>query len=46
MATRHNLGEMYVSWAKPEKAKEWFDINVDLMNKKSEAEKEAQAAAR
>jgi hypothetical protein len=35
MATRHNLGELYVMWGKPDKAKEFFSINVDLMEKKS-----------
>lgn len=43
MATRHNLGEMFVSWAKPDQAKEYFNMNVELMAKKSDKEKEEQA---
>lgn len=39
MATRHNLGELYIMWGKPEKAQEFFNTNVELMAKKSEKEK-------
>ena len=46
MATRHNLGELYISWAKPDKAQEYFEQNVELMQKKSEKEKLEQSAAR
>lgn len=46
MATRHNLGELYVMWGKPDKAQEYFSENVDLMAKKSEKEKAEQGAAR
>ena len=40
MATRHNLGELYVLWNKPDKAQEFFNLNVELMQKKSDQEKE------
>lgn len=46
MATRHNLGELYVTWAKPDQAQEYFSQNVELMQKKTEKEKELQAASR
>ena len=34
-ATRHNIGEVYVMMTLPEKAQEMFNLNVELMEKKS-----------
>mmetsp|Transcript_4218 Transcript_4218/g.7162 ORF Transcript_4218/g.7162 Transcript_4218/m.7162 type:complete len:93 (-) Transcript_4218:49-327(-) len=40
MATRHNLGELFIEWGKPERARELFDKNVDLMNAMKAASKQ------
>ena len=45
-ATRHNLGELYIMWGKPDKAQEYFILNVELLEKKSAKEKELHEAAR
>lgn len=42
--TRHNIGELYVSMAQPERAKEQFDANLEILSKKSKAEREEHAA--
>ena len=34
-ATRHNRGELYVMWGKPEKGQEYFQKNFEEMEKKS-----------
>jgi len=45
ISTRHNLGEMYMMWNKPDQAKELFDENIELMNAKNQKEKESVSAA-
>ena len=38
-ATRHNLAELYIQWGKPKSAEEYLNKNVELMEKKTQAEK-------
>ena len=45
-ATRHNLGELLVSMNAPEKAQEYFNENVVIMEKRTSKEKEEAEAAR
>ena len=33
IATRHNIGEVYLEWGKEDKAKEMFDKNVEILKK-------------
>lgn len=40
IATRHNIAELYIQWAKPDKAEEFLKKNIEVMEKKSEAEKQ------
>lgn len=40
IATRHNIAELYIQWAKPDKAQEYLQINIEIMAKKSEQEKQ------
>ena len=40
LTTRHNIGELYVEMGKPELAKELFDENLAIMEKKTSEEKE------
>ena len=42
VAVRHNIAELYIQWAMPEKAKEYLEKNIEVMKKK---EKEEGAAA-
>ena len=37
LATRHNLAELYINWKKPERAQEYLNKNISLMEKKTEA---------
>lgn len=41
LSTRHNLGELYIAWNKPERAQELLNKNIELMEKKSEQQREA-----
>ncbi len=44
IATRHNIAELYIQWANPEKAQEYLQKNIDLMearNERDKAEREA-----
>jgi tetratricopeptide (TPR) repeat protein len=41
VATRHNIAELYIQWAKPDKAKEILERNIAIMeerNAKDQAE--------
>jgi tetratricopeptide (TPR) repeat protein len=33
IAVRHNIAELYVIWAKPDKAKEYLQKNIEIMGK-------------
>ena len=44
-ATRHNIGELYVMWNNPDKAAQYFNENVEIMERKSAKEKEFHQAA-
>ena len=46
IATRHNIAELYITWAKPDKAQEYLQKNIDLMEKKDKESKEDVEAAR
>ena len=46
IATRHNIAELYIIWAKPDKAQEYLQKNIDLMEKKDKESKEDEEAAR
>lgn len=41
LATRHNLAELYLQWCKPERAQEYLNTNIELMEKKTKSQKEA-----
>ena len=45
-ATRHNLGELYVSMNEPEKAQSYFNENMAIMEKRTQKEREKAEAAR
>ena len=38
-ATRHNIAELYVEWVKPEKAQEYLERNIRLMEQRNERDK-------
>ena len=40
LATRHNIAELYITWAKPDKAKEYLELNIKYMEQRSEKDKE------
>ena len=44
-AVRHNMGQLYEDWEKPEQAKQFFDKNVEVMSKRVDKEKEGAQAA-
>lgn len=39
-AVRHNIAELYVMWAKPDKAKEFISRNIEVMEKRTKEDKE------
>jgi len=39
LATRHNLAELYIEWGKPDSAQELLNKNIELMEKKTEAQR-------
>ena len=41
LSTRHNLAELYIEWGKPDSAQEYLNKNIELMEAKSKAQKEA-----
>ena len=41
LATRHNLAELYIEWGKPDSAQELLNKNIELMEKKTEAQRQA-----
>jgi tetratricopeptide (TPR) repeat protein len=45
ISTRHNIGELYVEWGKPEQAQEMFELNVSHMEKLNKDEREANEEA-
>ena len=38
IATRHNIAELYIMWANPEKAQEYLQMNIDIMEKRQAAD--------
>ena len=40
LATRHNIAELYIEWAKPEKAQEYLTKNLEMMEKRNSEEKQ------
>lgn len=39
IACRHNIAEVYISWANPDKAREYIEKNLEVMQKLNEEEK-------
>ena len=39
IATRHNIAELYIMWAKPDKAQEYLQMNIGLMEKRNAEDK-------
>lgn len=42
IATRHNLAELYTTWAKPEKAREFLEENLKHMDELKKRQQKAQ----
>ena len=41
LATRHNLAELFLAWEKPERAQEYLNTNIALMEKKTQQQRDA-----
>lgn len=41
IATRHNIAELYITWLKPDKAREYLQKNIEVMEEKAALEAEA-----
>lgn len=41
MAVTHNIGQLYMDFGDKENAQKYFGVNIEIMNKKQAAEKEA-----
>jgi hypothetical protein len=39
IATRHNIAELYIQWANPEKAQEYLQKNIEVMEARNEKDK-------
>lgn len=40
IATRHNIAELYIQWAKPDKAQEYLQKNIEVIEKKQKDHQE------
>lgn len=40
IATRHNIAELYITMAKPDKAQEYLELNIKIMEARNEKDKQ------